>query len=700
MSRFLRVTLLPLVVTSGVALLPRYAAAQETNAAKQAEAKAATQTTATTPDRSAAYYHYGLAKIYEDQAAESGRQDEATQAIEQYKLALNADPDSRVLQDGIANIYFRMGRIREAVSAAQDQVAKHPDDVDAHLLLGRVYLRSLGDGQGAQTGQMLQAAIAEYETIAKLQPKDLETHVLLGQLYGLNHDSVKAEAQFKEAQQIDATNEEVVLNLARLYSERGDQAGAAKIIAAVPEVDRTTRMNFALAGLYDQLKQPKEAVKAYQAVLTDDPDNTDAKRGLAQALIASGNQDAAARIYAEILHSDPQDPQALIREAEIERQKGNYDLSLAKLKKAEGLAPGDLELEYNEALVYDALGRFSDAQRLLQQLVDASVVPDGKYSDQQKSNRALFLDRLAIVEREQGKTDEAVTAYQQMATLGDDYYARASDNIVDAYRDAHEWKKALDAAVTAAKAQPKNHELQLTYARQLADNGKLDEGVKLAEAQITGGADDRDALFTLADIDVRAKRWKDAMSVLDRAEALAKKPDDKVFVEYYRGTVYERQKLYDQAEAEFRKGLAIDPNNAAIGNYMAYMFAERGVKLDEAVAILKKSIAYDPQNYAYLDSLAWAYYKQGQYALAEDEERKALVRMQNDPTVLDHMGEIEAKQGKLQQAIIDWQKSLASYATSLAPEADPADVAKVQHKLEGARIRLAHAGSTDGKTIK
>ena len=71
--------------------------------------------------------------------------------------------------------------------------------------------------------------------------------------------------------------------------------------------------------------------------------------------------------------------------------------------------------------------------------------------------------------------------------------------------------------------------------------------------------------------------------------------------------------------------------------------------------------------------------------------------MGNDPTVLDHLGEIEAKGGKLQQALVEWQKSLANYATSLPPEADPADVAKVQRKLEGVRIRLAHLTAGPGK---
>jgi tetratricopeptide (TPR) repeat protein len=643
------------------------------------------------PDHAASYYHYGLAKLYEDQAVSNGRQDLATQAIEQYKLALGADPDSRPLQDGLANLYFRLGRIREAVSAAQDQVTRHPDDVEAHMLLGRVYLRTIGDGQGPQTNDMLQAAIKEYETIAALQPKDLETRLLLGQLYGLNHDSAKAEAQFKAAQKIDPNSEDVVLNLARLYSEQGDLDRAAKVISDIPASDRSGRMDFALAGIYDQLKRPKDAAASYQAALEEDPDNTDAKRGLAAALTAAGEIDAAAKVYSQMLKTDPQDPQALIRQAEIERQQGHYDQSLATLKKAQALVTDNLELSYNEALDYDALGRFADSMQVLNQMLASTAAADGKYSDSDRANRALFLDRLAIVAREAGKTDAAVAAYSQMSALGGEYDARGTDGAVDAYRDAHNWPAALRVAAAAAKAQPANHDVQLTYARQLADSGKVDEGIKLAEAQLTGTPDDRDALFTLADMDVRAKRWKEASLALDKAEALATKPEDKVFVYFYRGTVAERQKLFDQAEVEFRKGLAIDPNNAAIENYLGYMFADRGIKLDEAVTLLKKAVAFDPQNYAYLDSLAWAYFKQGQYALAEDYSRRAVLRSPNDPTVLDHLGEIDAKESKLQGAIAEWEKSLTAYSTSLPADAEPADVAKVQHKLDAARVRQAHA---------
>ena len=91
---------------------------------------------------------------------------------------------------------------RLAASARQSppprtRSTKNPNDIEAHELLGKVYLRSLGDMQSPQSGQMLQLAIAEYEKLAQLKPNDVETHLLLGQLYGLNHDSAKAEAQFK-----------------------------------------------------------------------------------------------------------------------------------------------------------------------------------------------------------------------------------------------------------------------------------------------------------------------------------------------------------------------------------------------------------------------------------------------------------------------------------------------------------------------
>lgn len=678
--------------------IPAQKPATITTPARSSTPSASTSVTA--PDRSASYYHYGLAHMYEDMAVNAGRADYATQAIEEYKLALNADPTSATLQNGLADLYFRLGRIREAVSAAKDQTTKDPNDVQAHTLLGKVYLRSLGDMQSQQSGEMLQLAIAEYETLVRLKPNDIETHLLLGQLYNFNHDSSKAEAEFRTAQKIDPDSEEVVLNMARLFTEQGDLKRAAETLKAVPDDDRTARTEAALGATYDQLKQPKDAIAAYQAALDLDPENPiEIQRGLANALLADNQLDEALKLLQQIIAAEPQDAQSQIHIAEIERRQGHYDAALNTLEKAKPLVQDTLELNYNEALTYDALGRYNDAIAILNSTLAGTDHPDGKYSEQEKNVRSILLDRLAIIDREQNKTAEAVAAYKQVTALGGEYVLTGYQGQVDAYRDAHQWKEAADVAAAAAKALPNKHGVQLMYAGELADTGHAEEGIALAKAQFTAGADDTDTELSLADkrdtelklanIYIRLKRWHEASEQLDKAAALSAKPDDKLYVDFLRGNLADRQKNYDEAEAWFRKALTLDPQNPTVLNYLGYMFAERGVHLSEAVSMVQRAVDLDPQNGAYLDSLGWAYFKSGQYALAEETLQKADHRISTDPTVHDHLGDVYEKTGKLKQAVSQWERSMTEYAHSLPADADPEDVSKVQHKLESARVKLA-----------
>jgi Tfp pilus assembly protein PilF len=102
-------------------------------------------------------------------------------------------------------------------------------------------------------------------------------------------------------------------------------------------------------------------------------------------------------------------------------------------------------------------------------------------------------------------------------------------------------------------------------------------------------------------------------------------------------------------------------------------------------------------NGAYLDSLGWVYFKLGQYELAEENLRQAVERDQADPTVHDHLGDLYEKTGRIRLAAAQWEMSLAQYAKSAAADVEPTDVAKVQHKLETARVKLAKQESAVGQ---
>ena len=638
---------------------------------------------------SAAYYHYGLAHIYEDLATTQGRSDYATQAIEQYKLALNADPNSTYLQDGLSELYFKVGRIREAVQVAQDQVKKNPNDVEAHRLLGRIYYRSLGDLQNGAQAQMVQLATTEYETLVRLEPNSVENHLLLGQLYELSKDSAKAEAQFKAAQGIDNGSEESLLNLARLYSEQGDTQRVINTLSALPEDNRSARIELALGSSYDQMHKPKEAAAAYQRALDDEGDNLDAQRGLANALLTDGQLEPALKQFQAIVTTEPQDAQSYIRISDIQRRQGHYDQALDTLKKAKAIVPDSQELSYNEALVYDSLGRFSDAEQTLQAALATTDKPDHNYTDGDKNNRAIFLDRLGNLYREENRTSQAVDSYKQMIALGGDYRLRGYNGEIDSYRDAHQWEQATAVAAEAAKALPADRDVQTVYAGQLADSGKVEEGVALLKKQLNGKPEDRTTYLSLAQMDIRLRRWADAKAALDKAEVFSQKPDDKVYLYYLRGTLADKEKHSDEAETWFRKLLELDPNNANALNTLGYMFADRGVKLPEALTLVKKALELDPQNYAYLDSLGWVYFRQGQYQMAEDTLQKAVDRDRNDPTVHDHLGQAFEKQGKLKQAVQQWERAEEEYKQSLAADVDQEDILKLHKRLDSARVKLA-----------
>ena len=143
------------------------------------------------------------------------------------------------------------------------------------------------------------------------------------------------------------------------------------------------------------------------------------------------------------------------------------------------------------------------------------------------------------------------------------------------------------------------------------------------------------------------RRFSDAEQELDKAEQLSTKQDDKEYVWFLRGSTFEREKRYAEAEEQFKKVLASDPEHASALNYLGYMLADQNKKLDEALGYIKKAVDLDPANGAYLDSLGWAYFRLGKYELAEENLLKASQKINTDPTVHDHLGDLYQKTGRL-----------------------------------------------------
>ena len=650
-------------------------------------------------DKAAAYYHYTMAHMYEEMVTAYGRSDLALKATEEYRLAIEADPSSEFLTSSLAELYVKTGRIADAVREAQDIIKRDPTNLEAHKLLGRIYLRSLGDMPGGNgSDNILKLAIEQYQEIVKLDPQSVDDHLLLGRLYRLGNDMSKAEAELNTAIKIDPNSEEAVTTLAMLYTDEGDTAHALKVLSSIPDSARSAKLYSALGAAYEQRKEYKNAIDAYKHAILLDRDNLDAIRGLAENYLNDGQLDASLEQYKVISDSNPEDAQTYVRIAEIYRRQAKYDLALESLKRADSLIPDTAEVPYSMAAVYQAQGRYDEAAKLLQDLLKKTEKSSEVGTSQtDRNNRAIFIERLGMIYREQENYTAAVDTFRKMLTLGDENARSGYQEIIDTYRDAKQWPQATAAAKEAVQKLPNDRDLRMVLDAQLADMGEFDQAVADIRGMLKGGAEDRDVYLRLGIIYTRAKRWSDAEQSLGKAEQLSTKPEDKAYVSFLRGDLYQRQKMFDQADSEFRKVLSVtpptDPQAAATLNYLGYMNADRGVKLDESLNYIKQALTFEPNNGAYLDSLGWTYYKLGKYDLAEENLNKAAVHMGSDPTVQEHLGDLYQKTGRLKLAASHWDRAVQEWNRTVPAEQDSEAFAKVQQKLDAAKVRLAREDS-------
>jgi tetratricopeptide (TPR) repeat protein len=116
-------------------------------------------------------------------------------------------------------------------------------------------------------------------------------------------------------------------------------------------------------------------------------------------------------------------------------------------------------------------------------------------------------------------------------------------------------------------------------------------------------------------------------------------------VHFYLGVLYDERGKFDKAEAEIKKAIALDPKYASALNYLGYTYADRNIKLQESEIFIKMALETDPTNAAYQDSLGWLLFRKGDFDAAEEVLLKASASLE-DATILEHLGDVQAKLGK------------------------------------------------------
>jgi tetratricopeptide (TPR) repeat protein len=644
--------------------------------------------------RAEAYYHFTMGHIFEQQYEATSNAEFATKSIEAYKKAYALDPKSQVIGERLAEMYWKAQRIHDAVAEAQEILKRDPDNVQSRRLLGRIYLRQLGEvTAGNGQSESVSKAIEQYREINRLDPSDAESALWLARLYRLKNEHEQAEQVLRGILKNDPENEPAVEQLTQLLMDEGKATEAVTLLEGITAHSPSPVLLDLLGDAYTQAHDLAKAEVAYRQAVELDPSEPSHQRGLGQTLLAEEKYPEALKVYEKLSDLMPDDADVYLRIAQIYRELRQLDKAEQNLVKARQYSPGSLEVMYNEAMLYQAQGRYEDAIRVLSNAV-TDIKGQSPAVPSRHRSLAILYQQLGQLYRDTQNYQAAIYTFEELGHLGEEEDRRARMMIMDTYRAAKDLPKALLTGKNALAKYPADPAIRTSHALLLGENGQTDEAVKMLRAQLHGDAADREAYLNIAQIYERGRRYKEAEESARAAEVLPGQPRENEMVWFLLGAIYERQKFFDKAEEQFKKVLAVNPKNAPVLNYYGYMLGDLGIRLDEAEALVQQALKEDPFNGAYLDSLGWIYFKENKLGVSESTLRKAVEREKHDATIHSHLGDLYAKTGRGDLAAAEWEKSLVEWRRSLPADLETDKVAELEKKLSQSKHRVAQKSTS------
>lgn len=491
--------------------------------------------------------------------------------------------------------------------------------------------------------------------------------------------------------------------------QRGDPGLASSIFLDLAKSSRDPRLaeRAAKAAVYGN--KPKVALQATALWAELDPSSIEAQQATTQMLVSTGNlqeakphlqkllakEDTRANgfLYLNGLFANQQDKQAvlaLVQElakpypelpeahftiAHTAWAAGNDDLAISELAQADKLRPGwetsailhgqvlyrqspDLAMGfYRDFLSHHANAsevRLTYARLLVNEKQFAAAKTEFIKLVQASNNNPEVLVVVGLLSLQSMELADAEKYFLQAEKAG---FKDPDQLYLYLGQIAERQKKDDKALAMYDKVQPGEHYLdaQLNTAAVMARTQGTDAGIAQLD-RLTDLQSEEQAIVaqTRANLLTQAKRYDEAYNVLENAVSTL--PNSPELIYDYAMAAERVQKL-DVMERELRKLIRLKPDFAQAYNALGYTLADRNLKLEEARSLIEKALALSPNDHYILDSMGWVHYRLGKLDAAADYLRRAYTA-QTDPEIAAHLGEVLWKQGKYSEALQTWEEAL------------------------------------------
>ncbi len=526
----------------------------------------------------------------------------------------------------------------------EEDLLAYPSAASAPELLEATPLYRILSAEFAGQREQLPFAVAQYSKLAATtkDPALAERATKIA-LYARNSAAALAAAERWVG--LTPNNLEARQIAAAMYVRDGKAAPAIEHLKYVLAHDHSaegTKLKM-IANLLGREKDKDTALAVMEQVLDKKIDDPDTLLVYAVLALRADKLEASRNAMAQLVAKADINPTIALAYVAALQKQGEITEALQFLEKALARTPQEFGLRLLYARLLAEANRFEEARvqfmRLSRQAPDSTDVLYALGLLNLQTNRLPAAEKnFTEMRRYPERKDDASFYLGQIAEV-----RKQPAAALRAYREVTAGASLFQAKVRMAVLYASQKKVTEAQAILAALNPDSDE-------------QRRQAVLVEAEILAEQKDYAKAMAVFDKA--LNGTYDTTLL--YSRAMLAERMNRLDVLEADLREILKREPDNTDALNALGFTLADRTARYAEAHDLIKRALALIPDNFYVLDSMGWVLYRLGRLEEAVPYLQKARAQ-RDDPEVAAHLGEVLWVLGRRQDARAVWDSALEAH---------------------------------------